>query len=105
MRALEKSLSGLLLLCAVLLHAHAQQSATATLTGTVTDPAGAVISGATVTATQKTTGLQRETTTNSEGLYVLTNLPPGEYEVKIQATNSISFDSAKAEQSVIALCH
>ncbi len=64
----------------------AQQSATATLAGRVTDPAGAVIPGAEVTATRKATGLQREATTNDEGFYVLTNLPPGDYEVQIRAT-------------------
>jgi outer membrane receptor protein involved in Fe transport len=65
---------------------HAQQSATATLSGIITDPQGALVAGAQVTATQKATGARRETTSNAEGLYVLTNLPPGEYEVTIQAT-------------------
>ncbi|HEV7903811.1 MAG TPA: TonB-dependent receptor [Pyrinomonadaceae bacterium] len=65
--------------------ASAQQLATATLGGRVTDPAGAVIPGAQVTVTQKATNFQRTTTTNDEGVYVLTNLPPGEYDLKIQA--------------------
>jgi Carboxypeptidase regulatory-like domain/TonB dependent receptor-like, beta-barrel len=74
------------LLSATTTTTHAQQSATATLSGIVTDPNGAVIPGAQVTATQKATGARRETKSNAEGLYVLTNLPPGEYEVKVQAT-------------------
>ncbi len=72
-----------LLLTAV--SAHAQQSATATLSGVVSDPNGAVVSGAQVTATLTATGLKRETTTNEDGLYTLSALPPGEYEVKVQA--------------------
>jgi outer membrane receptor protein involved in Fe transport len=64
--------------------ASAQQANTASLAGTVTDPNGAVIPGATVTVTQKATGFTRTTTTNGEGLYVLTNLPPGDYEVKVE---------------------
>jgi carboxypeptidase family protein/TonB-dependent receptor-like protein len=61
--------------------AFAQQSITATLSGRVTDTAGAVIVGVKVTATQKATGAKRETVTNSEGLYAFTNLTPGEYEL------------------------
>ncbi len=62
----------------------AQQVATATLSGRIVDPNGAVVSGAQITATQKSTSLKRETKTNDEGLYVLTNLPAGDYEVRIQ---------------------
>jgi outer membrane receptor protein involved in Fe transport len=61
--------------------AFAQQSITATLSGRVTDTAGAVIVGVKATATQKATGAKRETVTNSEGLYGFTNLTPGEYEL------------------------
>src|SRR5205085_10266123 len=73
------------LVCSLAPCIYSQQSATATLSGTVTDQNGAVIPGAQVTAIQKATGIEHATTTNSEGLYVLTNLPPGEYEVKVQA--------------------
>src|SRR5262245_1870698 len=61
--------------------AFAQQSGAATLSGRVTDTAGAIIIGVKVTATQKATGAKREAVTNSEGLYVFTNLTPGEYEL------------------------
>lgn len=74
-----------LLLCLFFARAHAQQPATATLSGIVTDPNGAVIPGAQVKATQKATGTQRETVANGEGLYVLANLSPGEYEFSISA--------------------
>jgi hypothetical protein len=65
--------------------ASAQQLAAATLRGVVTDPNGAVIVGAKVTATNAATGALRETQTNGEGVYTLSNLRPGEYEVKVQA--------------------
>ncbi|HYH84287.1 MAG TPA: TonB-dependent receptor [Pyrinomonadaceae bacterium] len=65
---------------------RAQQAAVATLRGIVTDPNGAVVVGATVRATQTATGTSRETQTNDEGVYVLPNLTPGEYEVRVEAT-------------------
>ena len=75
-----------LVLCFVL-PAAAQQAMTAMLSGRVTDPSGAVIAGAKITAIQKATGTQRDAVTTNEGLYILTNLSPGEYEVRIQALN------------------
>ena len=64
---------------------YSQQAANATLTGTVTDPHGAVVSGVTITAIQKATGVKRETVTNDAGLYVLSNLAPGDYELSVEA--------------------
>jgi hypothetical protein len=63
----------------------AQQAATATLSGRVLDPNGAAVPGATVTVSQKATGFERSVTTTTEGVYVLTNLPPAEYEVMVEA--------------------
>ena len=62
-----------------------QQAARATLTGTVTDPNGAVISGATVIATQASSNIRREAVTNDEGLYVFSDMPPGDYELRVEA--------------------
>ncbi|MDT4897121.1 MAG: hypothetical protein QOH25_2198 [Acidobacteriota bacterium] len=75
----------LLFICLLSVNLHAQQSATATLSGIITDPNGALIAGAQVIVTQKATGVSRETTTNDEGFFVLTNLPPDEYEVRVKA--------------------
>lgn len=58
---------------------------TATLKGTVTDPTGAVISGATVTVTNPATGITKTTKTNSDGSYQIPALPPGSYQVTIEA--------------------
>ncbi|HSQ19273.1 MAG TPA: TonB-dependent receptor, partial [Blastocatellia bacterium] len=74
--------SALLLFSSVTL---AQQAATATLGGRVVDPQGAVIVGAKISAKNKATDFQRETTTNDQGLFVLTNLAPGAYELKAEA--------------------
>ncbi|HZE70198.1 MAG TPA: carboxypeptidase regulatory-like domain-containing protein [Pyrinomonadaceae bacterium] len=63
--------------------ALSQQAATASLSGTVKDPNGAVVANAQVTVTQKATGNRRETTTNDAGLYVLSNLPPSDYELRV----------------------
>jgi hypothetical protein len=59
---------------------------TATLRGTVADPNGAVIAGATVTATNSSTGIARQTKTSSDGSYRFPALPPGVYQVTTVAT-------------------
>src|SRR5512132_1864529 len=61
------------------------QQATATLTGRVVDPQGAVIPGAQVKARQAATGIERETQTNDSGLFTLPSLVPGQYEVTIES--------------------
>ncbi len=53
----------------------------ASLSGRVTDPTGAVLAGATVTAKSQETGLTRSTLTDSAGRYELTALPVGQYTV------------------------
>ncbi len=63
------------------------QSNAADLQGTVKDSTGAVVPNATVTARNIATSVSRTATTNEEGLYRLINLPPGAYEVKVEAAN------------------
>jgi Carboxypeptidase regulatory-like domain len=65
--------------------AMAQNASTGALTGTVTDPSGGVIAGATVTATNVGTGQSRDTTTDSSGSYKFSLLPPGNYSLKFSA--------------------
>ena len=65
--------------------ASAQQSATATLSGAVKDPNGALVAGAQVMVTQKATGIKREAVTNDVGFFVITNLNAGVYELKVRA--------------------
>ena len=54
------------------------------LTGTVTDPNGAAVVGATVTATQTGTNFQREATTTDDGNFTITDLPIGEYRLSVK---------------------
>jgi outer membrane receptor protein involved in Fe transport len=61
------------------------QAESGTINGIVTDNTGAVVIGATVTATSVDTGLVRTTTTASAGEYAITNLPPKLYNVAIEA--------------------
>ncbi|HEX4899859.1 MAG TPA: carboxypeptidase-like regulatory domain-containing protein, partial [Pyrinomonadaceae bacterium] len=63
------------------------QSNAADLNGFVRDPQGAVVVGATVTARNPATNFSRSVTTNDEGYYQITSLPPGEYEISVEATN------------------
>ena len=61
------------------------QQITGNISGTVTDPSGAVIRGAAVTAQQAETGLSRKTTTDRDGNYVLMELPVGHYRLQVSA--------------------
>src|SRR6202048_360622 len=63
---------------------HAQVTG-ATLSGTISDASGAVIAGADVSAKNTATGVAKDTTSDSAGLYSLPNLAPGDYEVKVAA--------------------
>ena len=55
-----------------------------TITGTVTDPSGAVIAGASVTATNTATRLSAQTATTSSGHYTIPALRVGTYEVTVE---------------------
>jgi hypothetical protein len=61
------------------------QQITGNIRGTVTDPSGAVIRDAAVTAQQAETGLSRSTTTDRNGNYVLLELPVGHYRLQVEA--------------------
>ena len=60
----------------------------ATVFGTVTDPSGAVIAGAQVVIVNQTTGLKRESSTDSTGQYHIAGLPTGNYSVRVQKEDS-----------------
>lgn len=72
----------LLLLIAVAVTAAAQ-TPTGALRGSVTDPVKATVSDALVTVKNKETGAERTAVSNSSGEFVVNNLLPGEYEVKV----------------------
>lgn len=61
------------------------QSNAADLNGVVRDPTGAVVVHAAVRARNIATNFTRAAITNDEGYYQITNLPPGDYEVTVEA--------------------
>src|ERR1051326_2085154 len=73
------------LCCLPVILANAQSASTAQISGTVVDPQGAVVPGATVTATNVATGVPRSVNTTSTGNYVIPNLSPGTYDLKVTA--------------------
>jgi hypothetical protein len=75
----------------------AQATASATLQGTVTDKTQAVIKSATVTITNKATGLTRTTSTNDIGVYRFELLPAGKYDIKVGANGFASAVSESLE--------
>lgn len=60
------------------------QDVTATITGTVTDPSGAALAGATVKARETERGTIWTAHSNEEGIYSLLRIPIGTYEVKAE---------------------
>jgi len=65
---------------------HAQTVSSGAITGIVTDPSGAAIAGAAITATEKGTGFKRSATTDSSGSYRFSLLPPGQYQLQFVAS-------------------
>lgn len=63
------------------------QSETGQISGKVSDANGAVVAGAAVSLKSVETGAQRTATTNEDGVYAITNLQPGVYEITVQAAN------------------
>src|ERR1700683_5243576 len=63
----------------------AGQQTTGSTRGTVLDPSGAIVQGATVSAKQTETGLTRTGVTDHQGEYVLVELPIGHYQLEVQA--------------------
>lgn len=77
------------------------QVTTGSIQGVVTDPNGAVVPGAVVRVTNVPTGVVRETTTNDDGFYRVTNLIPGDsYRVEVSAPN---FQTTTAQPVAVRL--
>jgi hypothetical protein len=69
---------------AVLLVSGIAQAQTAQITGSVTDPRGAVVANATITARNTATGTAATAQTTADGIYRLSNLSAGDYSVRVQ---------------------
>ena len=85
------TLTALALLCTLAGTAMAQQT-TGNITGRITDAQGAAVPGVAVTAKSAATGFSRTDTSDSEGVYRLTALPVGTYELRTELTGFSAFD-------------
>lgn len=78
------------------------QATTGTLRGTVTDPNGQVVPGATVAVKNEATGVESPSvTTSGEGSFVVTNLLPGSYSVTV--TSSSGFKTSVTSNVAVQL--
>ncbi|HEU5452252.1 MAG TPA: carboxypeptidase-like regulatory domain-containing protein [Terriglobales bacterium] len=101
MRAFALALAALLLLAGNTPMARAQVGVnTGTIVGTVTDPSGAVIPGATVSISDAATGLSRTTTTNDQGRYVISTVNPGTYAISVTKQG---FSATKVSNQVVSV--
>ncbi|MGB7846795.1 MAG: TonB-dependent receptor [Candidatus Acidiferrum sp.] len=82
------ALALVLLVSAVSLQAQTTNGA---IQGTVTDPSGGAVAGASVTGQNMDTGLTLKTTTTDAGFYSLANLPPGRYAVTVESASMKKF--------------
>ena len=76
---------GLSLLLSIVPNLSAQ-GVSGTILGTVQDQQGSIIGNAQITAKNVDTGITRTTTSNDEGLYQVTSVPAGSYQVTVSAT-------------------
>ena len=74
------------ILCLITAAAMAQTAGSGTITGTITDPSGAAVPGATVTVHNADTGADRTMQSSEAGLYNATFLQPGHYDVSAAKT-------------------
>jgi hypothetical protein len=103
--ASEKTFVLRLLFCVLLLVLVAPfgleaQQYSGTITGTVTDPTGAAIAGASVTATNTGTNATYATTTSEQGVYTFAQLPVGVYDIHIKQGSFKEFFAKAAEVHV-----
>lgn len=68
--------------------------------GSVTDPSGAVVSGASVTVTDVDKGIKRTVTTGADGQFFFTSLPPANYSV---SASKSGFQSEVAKNVVVTI--
>jgi hypothetical protein len=85
---------------AMILTVNALAQSTATLTGAVTDPTGAVLPNAQVTVHSLATGTNRVVTTDGAGLYAVPALQPGDYAVNASASGFSTYRVNKVTLNV-----
>ena len=93
----SRALFGTLL---VVMFCAAAWAQTGSITGTVKDPSGAAISGATVVVASPERGITREMQTNSTGDYNQSGLPAGNFDVTVTATGFKKFQAKAVKLDV-----
>src|SRR5437763_1528951 len=88
-----------LVLLTVMLPTASGQSMTGQISGTVQDPQSAVIPGATVTLTSELTGQERQMVSGSQGEFLFTQLLPGTYAVRVNASGFKVFEQKSIKLS------
>ncbi len=81
-----RRLSGFFVLLALLAIAGYAQTFRGAINGTVMDPSGAVVPGASVKATNNATGTTRSTVSTTEGQFAFQDLPLGDYKISVSAS-------------------
>src|SRR5689334_19906230 len=74
----------------ILMSVASAQTFRGTILGTVTDPTGALVTGAKVTVRNMNTGLERSVTTDDAGNYTVAELPIGPYELRVEQTGFVA---------------
>jgi len=95
-----RAVIALLILALVRASAHGQTLTTGQISGTVTDPSGAVVPKAQVTVSNTNTGIKRTTESNGDGYYLVPLLDPGTYVVTIAAKG---FETVSREGITVAV--
>ena len=85
------TLAALALLCALATPANAQQT-TGNITGRITDAQGSAVPGVTVTGKNTATGFVRTEVSDAEGIYRLTALPVGTYDIATELSGFNKFE-------------
>jgi len=97
---MTKSLARCFFLLLLVFSTGFAQESTGTISGTVTDPSGAVIPQASIVITNVQTGVVRKETTNSSGLFVVTNLAVGNYGLTAEAHGFKKFEATQIRLDV-----
>ena len=93
-----RALAGGLCLMAAFAGLLLAQGPVGTLNGTILDPSGGVVPGATVVAVNNSTGVESKTTSTSAGAYTLPYLPAGTYTIRVSAPG---FQTSTAENVIL----
>src|SRR5579863_5096580 len=79
---MQLRIAGLVLICSLAAFAQGDRG---TITGTVTDPTGAVVPNANIQVTNTDTSVVYQIATTSTGNYTLANVPAGTYELRVDS--------------------